>query len=121
MFYPGKATPGLVMLNTLKQNSWWLAVTLAGIYQQGAVAPGAAAMVIAALVKAITPAVWLSLPQSWRLRLCNQLTSSRTKSRCSFERGRPAIRSITMLTSEKIDRTNNRAGELRSDVSLSKG
>jgi hypothetical protein len=79
MFHPGKATPGLVMLNTLKQNSWWLAVTLAGFYQQGAVAPGAAAMVIAALVKAITRAVWLSLPQPWRHRLCNQLTSSQTK------------------------------------------
>jgi hypothetical protein len=57
------------MLNTLKQNSWWLAITLAGVYQQGALAPGAAVIVIATLLKAIVHAIWLSLPQLWRDRL----------------------------------------------------
>jgi MFS transporter, DHA2 family, multidrug resistance protein len=42
------------MLNTLKRNSWWLAITLAGVYQQGAAAPGAAVIVIAFLVHTFT-------------------------------------------------------------------
>jgi hypothetical protein len=57
------------VLNTLKQNSWWLAVTLAGFYQQGAVVPGAAVIVIATLFKAIAHAIWPSLPQLWRDQL----------------------------------------------------
>jgi hypothetical protein len=63
------------MLNTLKQNSWWLAITLAGVYQQGAAAPGAAAIVIATLLSAIAHAIWLSLPQLWR----DQLAPSRAR------------------------------------------
>ncbi|MGA2054076.1 MAG: hypothetical protein ABSG88_02085 [Bradyrhizobium sp.] len=63
------------MLNTLKQNSWWLAITLAGAYQQGALVPGAAAIVIATLLKAIAHAIWLSLPQRWR----DQLAPSRAR------------------------------------------
>jgi hypothetical protein len=62
------------MPNTLKQNSWWLAITLARVYQQGAVAPGGAAIVIATLLKAIAHAIWLSSPQLWR----DQLAPSRT-------------------------------------------
>jgi len=63
------------MLNTLKQNSWWLATTLAGVYQQGAVAPGAAAIVIATLLKAIAHTIWLSSPRQWR----DQLAPSRAR------------------------------------------
>ena len=57
------------MLNTLKQNSWWLAIYLADVYQQSAEAPGAAVIVTATLLKAIACAVWLSLPPPWRDRL----------------------------------------------------
>jgi hypothetical protein len=63
------------MLNTLKQNSWWLAITLAGVYQQGAVAPDAAVIVIATLLKVIAHAIWLSLTQFWR----DQLAPSRAR------------------------------------------
>jgi hypothetical protein len=77
MFGIGEESPRLVMLNTLKQNSWWLAITLAGVSEQGAVAPGATAIVIAALLKAIAHAIWLSLPRLRRDRLCDQLSRAR--------------------------------------------
>ena len=64
------------MLNTLKQNGWWLAITLDGVYQQGTSAPGAAVIVIATLLKAIAHAIWLSSPQLWRDWLCDQLARS---------------------------------------------
>jgi hypothetical protein len=61
------------MLNTLKRNSWWLAITLAGVYQQGSAAPGAAVIVTATLLKVIAHAIWHSLPQRRR----DQLAPSR--------------------------------------------
>jgi len=67
------------MLNALKQNSWWLAMSLAGVSQQGAVGPCAAAIVITTLLKAIAHAIWFSLPQLWRDRLCDEFASSRAK------------------------------------------
>ena len=63
------------MLNALKQNSWRLAITLTGVYQQSAVAPGAAMIVIATLFKAIAHAILPSLPQLSR----DQLAPSRAR------------------------------------------
>jgi len=77
------------MLNTLKRNSWWLAISLAGVSQHGAVGPGAAAIVIAALLKATAHATWLSLPQLWRGRLRDELALSRARITVPF-RKRPA-------------------------------
>jgi len=62
-----------VVLNTLKQNSWWLAITLTGACQQGSVVPSAAVIIVATLFKAIAHAIWCSLPQLWR----DQLVPSR--------------------------------------------
>src|SRR5271169_1410842 len=42
-----------------------------------------------------------------------------TRRRCPFKRGWLKVRSITMLIREKIDRTDNRADELRADVNSS--
>jgi len=67
------------MLNALKQNSWWLVMSLAGVSQQGALGPCAAAFVIITLLKAIARAICLSLPQLWRNWLCDQLASIRTR------------------------------------------
>jgi hypothetical protein len=77
------------MLNTLRQNSWWLAIALADVSQQGAVGGGAAALVIAALLNAIAHTIWLSLPQLWRDRLCDQLASIRTRIMAPFRNGPP--------------------------------
>ena len=77
------------MLNTLRQSSWWLVVTLVGVSAQGAAGPSATAMVIAGLLKAIAHAIWLSLPQLWRGQFCDQLASIRTKITALF-RKRPS-------------------------------
>jgi uncharacterized membrane protein YbhN (UPF0104 family) len=55
------------MLNTIKQSCWWLAVTLAGVLQDGAIAAGLGALVVGMLLKAAR-AVWLSLSQRLRDR-----------------------------------------------------
>lgn len=65
------------MLKALKQKIWWLAITLAGISQHGTAGAGAAALIVATLLKAIAHAIWLSLPQLWRERHCHELASNR--------------------------------------------
>jgi hypothetical protein len=66
------------MLNTLKQSGWWLAVTLAGVSQDGATAASVGALIVGVLLKAAR-AVWLSLPQLSRDRHRHELASSRAR------------------------------------------
>jgi uncharacterized membrane protein YbhN (UPF0104 family) len=67
------------VLNTLKRNGWWLAITLAGVLQDGAIAAGVGALVVGTLLRAAR-AVWLSLSQRLRDRHHrHELASSRAR------------------------------------------
>jgi hypothetical protein len=55
------------MLNTIKQSGWWLAVTMAGVLEDGAIAAGVGALVVGMLLKAART-VWLSWSQRSRYR-----------------------------------------------------
>jgi hypothetical protein len=69
------------MLKALEQKIWWLAITLAGVSQHSTMGAGAAALIVAMLLKAIAHATWLSLPQLWRDQHRHELASSRARIR----------------------------------------
>jgi hypothetical protein len=78
----------LVMLNTIKQSGWWLAITVAGVLQDGAIAAGVGALIVGMLLKAARTA-WLLLSQRSRDRHHrHELASRRTRIQPSKRRAR---------------------------------
>jgi hypothetical protein len=69
------------MLKALRHRIWWLAIILAGVSQPDAGSAGVAALVVAALLKAIAHAIWPPSPQLWRGRYRHQRASGRTSTR----------------------------------------
>jgi hypothetical protein len=88
------------MLKDLKRRVCWVAITLAGFSQPGPMGPGAAVLIVAALLNAAARAIWQSflqpsLLQTWRDRHHHTLPSGRARVRSDVRKatlGRPSGR-----------------------------
>jgi hypothetical protein len=88
------------MLKDLKRRVCWVAITLAGFSQPGPMGPGAAVLIVAALLNAAARAIWQSflqpsLLQTRRDRHHHALPSRQARDRSDVRKatlGRPSAR-----------------------------